>query len=137
VVGVVSDAKNQGLNLPAVPQMFVNDLALYEGSDLNFVVRNLGDTQVFAANVRTKLKTVAPGAFVKFETLNQTISEMTAGPRFNGILLGSFAAISFSMATVGVYGVFAFAVTQRTQEIGIRIALGAEFSRSLCGKAFY
>jgi putative ABC transport system permease protein len=131
VVGVVADAKNKGLNLPATPQMFVNDLALYEGSDLNFVVRNLGDTQAFAANVRMKLKTIAPGAFVKFETLDQTISEMTAGPRFNGILLGSFAAISFLMAVVGVYGVFAFAVTQRTQEIGIRIALGAESRRVL------
>jgi predicted permease len=131
VIGVVADTKNQGLNQPAMPEMFINDLALFGGTDLQFVVRNLGDTQSLVSVVRQKLQVLAPGAFVKFETLDQTISEMTAGPRFNGILLSSFAAISFLMATVGVYGVFAFAVTQRTQEIGIRIALGAESRRVL------
>ncbi|HEY1948497.1 MAG TPA: ABC transporter permease [Bryobacteraceae bacterium] len=131
VIGVIADTKNQGLNQPAMPEMFINDLALYAGSDLHFIVRNIGDTQPLISGVRAKLQAVAPGAFVKFETVDQTITEMTAGPRFNGILLGSFAAISFLMAVVGVYGVFAFAVTQRTQEIGIRIALGAESRRVL------
>jgi predicted permease len=131
VIGVVADTKNQGLNLPAMPEMFINDLALFGGTDLQFAIRNIGDTQSLVSAVRAKLRSIAPGAFTKLETLDQTISEMTAGPRFNGILLGSFAAISFLMAVVGVYGVFAFAVTQRTQEIGIRIALGAESRRVL------
>jgi putative ABC transport system permease protein len=131
VIGIIADTKNQGLNQPAMPEMFINDLALYAGSDLHFIVRNIGDTQPLISGVRAKLQAVAPGAFVKFEAVDQTITEMTAGPRFNGILLGSFAAISFLMAVVGVYGVFAFAVTQRTQEIGIRIALGAESRRVL------
>jgi putative ABC transport system permease protein len=131
VVGVVADVKNQGLSQPAMPEMFLNNLDSFAGTDLHFVMRSIGETQSLVPAVRQKLQVLAPGAFVKFETLDQTISEMTAGPRFNGILLSSFAAISFLMATVGVYGVFAFAVSQRTQEIGIRIALGAESRRVL------
>ncbi len=56
---------------------------------------------------------------------------MTAGPRFNGILVASFAVIAFLMAVIGIYGVLAFTVAQRTQEIGIRMALGAEPQRML------
>jgi putative ABC transport system permease protein len=57
--------------------------------------------------------------------LDEAIGEMTASPRFNTVLLSTFAAGAFLMAIVGVYGVLAFSVTQRRAEIGIRIALGA------------
>jgi ABC-type antimicrobial peptide transport system permease subunit len=105
--------------------MFLNDVALFQGSEMAFVARYIGTEPLFVAAVHASLREIDPGLLVKFETLDQAIGRMSAGSRFNGMLVGSFAMMAFLMAVMGVYGVLAFAVGQRAQEIGIRIALGA------------
>ncbi len=127
VVGIVGDAKNQAnLSLPALPQMFVNDPGFADLSQLLFIVRSASDQPSLVSAIRSQVHSLDRGLFVKFQTLDQAIGELSAGARFHTILLASFASLAFLMAMFGVYAVLSFAVARRTPEIGIRMALGAD-----------
>ena len=128
VVGVIADTKNRGLAHPTMPEAFINAArpgGEHDSKDLLFVVRTVAAESFLARALQDEMRAKHPGLFTKIQTLDETIGELTAPPRFNTILLSTFAAIAFLMAILGVYGVLAFSVTQRRQEIGIRMALGA------------
>ena len=123
--------KNVGLLMRATgPALaYVNGMAYPESTQLQIIVRSIADQHTLEAAISERLRSLDSGLMANFEPLDETISEMSGGARFNAILVGSFAVIAFLMAVVGVYGVLAFAVTQRTQEIGIRLALGGTKER--------
>jgi putative ABC transport system permease protein len=129
VIGIVSDSKNLGLDAPAAAQVFLNGVTYPQATKLQLITRSVGDRHALASAFANKLRSIDSGLLAEFEPVSKTIAEMSGGARFNAILVGSFAVIAFVMAVIGVYGMLAFAVSQRMHEIGIRIALGGTRER--------
>ena len=125
IVGVVGDVHHNGLTFDPVPTVFLLH-AQTPGYITNLVVRTTGDPMAHAAAIRGAIHEADPAQAVSaVGTLDDDVAKALARPRLQAALVAAFAIIAVVLAGIGLYGLIAFVVTQRTQEIGIRLALGA------------
>jgi putative ABC transport system permease protein len=128
IVGVVADVRASGLDMPPGPVVYVDyrQRGFNGNASPTILMRSAAPTRDVVSAARGIFRELAPDVPAKFSTFVDELGGWLAARRFLLLLVGVFAAVALILAAVGIYGVVAFSVARRTQEIGIRMALGAQ-----------